>query len=29
MGSPDMEDVIAVLDGRSEIVDEIRDSLSK
>lgn len=26
MGSPDMEDIIAVLDGRPEIVDEIRDS---
>jgi predicted nucleotidyltransferase len=26
MGSPDMEDVIAVLDGRPEVIDEIRDS---
>jgi predicted nucleotidyltransferase len=26
MGSPDMEDVVAVLDGRGEIVDEIMDS---
>jgi len=26
MGSPDMEDVIALLDGRPEVVDEIRNS---
>jgi len=26
MGSSDMEDVIAVLDGRPEVIDEIRDS---